>query len=344
MNFTIFSNTEKFFFFACFLCCSAAFGRPVDLCIEAIKDTTGFIEKEQFVKKENQSFGVINFTWREEEITCVASKEKVISLDIAGNKLLFEGSSTLNTSKLLNYIDTQTKEEWQACKLRSAAFRDIINKSYIPKINAPSADLLAIKRQFDQNFARVSRKFYIEEYNTSRPKLIRLKKLDKILSALPHEVSENPSCIARADIIFQREQKIQSDLNSAQKEIQKLRIKVKEKETKIKKLYAEVEALEARSLKLLAELRDYDQPRRLKTIMDLIERGDFENAHFSLDQLMRDYVLGNKNLKNLEYLILEKVKPIPASKRKSNFLGYKLLNSIDPNNSYYTSKMETYSD
>ena len=78
--------------------------------------------------------------------------------------------------------------------------------------------------------------------------------------------------------------------------------------------------------------------------MDLIERGDFENAHFSLDQLMRDYVLGNKNLKNLEYLILEKVKPIPASKRKSNFLGYKLLNSIDPNNSYYTSKMETYSD
>ena len=123
-----------------------------------------------------------------------------------------------------------------------------------------------------------------------------------------------------------------------------MRIKVKEKETKIKKLYAEVEALEARSSKLLAELRDYDQPRRLKTIMDLIERGDFENAHFSLDQLMRDYVLGNKNLKNLEYLILEKVKPIPASKRKSNFLGYKLLNSIDPNNSHYASKMETYSD
>ena len=83
MNFTIFSNTEKFFFFACFLCCSAAFGRPVDLCIEAIKDTTGFIEKEQFVKKENQSFGVINFTWREEEITCVASKKTFVKKALA---------------------------------------------------------------------------------------------------------------------------------------------------------------------------------------------------------------------------------------------------------------------
>ena len=105
------------------------------------------------MKKENQSFGAINFTSLDKEITCVASKEKVISLDIAGNKLLFEDSSTLNASKLVNYIDTQTKEEWKACKLGSAAFRDIINKSYIPKINAPSADLLAIKRQFDQNFA-----------------------------------------------------------------------------------------------------------------------------------------------------------------------------------------------
>ena len=228
--------------------------------------------------------------------------------------------------------------------MRSAAFRDIINKSYIPKINAPSADLLAIKRQFDQNFARVSRKFYIEEYNTSRPKLFRLEQLEKILSSLPHEVSENPGCIARADTIFQREQKIQSDLNSAQKEIRKLKITVKEKETTVKELSAEVEALEAGNSKLLVELRAYDQPRRLKKIMDLIELGDFEDAYLSLDQLMKDYVLGTKKLKNLEYLTLEKVKPIPASKRKSNFLGYKLLNSIDPNNSYYARKMETYSD
>ena len=344
MIFTIFGKTAKVLFFACFLFCSAAFGRPINLCIEAIKDTTGFIVKEQFLKKEKQSFGVINFTSLDKEITCVASKEKVISLDVAGNKLLFENSSSLNASKLVNYIDTQTKEEWQACKLRSAAFRDIINKSYIPKINAPSADLLAIKRQFDQNFARVSRKFYIEEYNKNRPKLFRLEQFDKILSSLPHEVSENPGCIARADTIFQREQKIQSDLNSAQKEIRKLRLTVKAKETTVKELFAEVEALEARNSKLIAELRDYDQPRQLKTIMNLIEIGDFENAHLNLDQPMRDYVLRTKKLKNLEYLILEKVKPIPASKRKSNFLGYKLLNSIDPNNSYYARKMETYSD
>ena len=344
MIFTIFGTTAKVLFFACFLFCSAAFGRPINLCIEAIKDTTGFIVKEQFLKKENQSFGAINFTSLDKEITCVASKEKVISLDVAGNKLLFENSSSLNASKLVNYIDTQTKEEWQACKLRSAAFRDIINKSYIPKINAPSADLLAIKRQFDQNFARVSRKFYIEEYNKNRPKLFRLEQFDKILSSLPHEVSENPGCIARADTIFQREQKIQSDLNSAQKEIRKLRVTVKAKETTVKELFAELEALEARNSKLIAELRDYDQPRQLKTIMNLIEIGDFENAHLNLDQPMRDYVLRTKKLKNLEYLILEKVKPIPASKRKSNFLGYKLLNSIDPNNSYYARKMETYSD
>ena len=344
MIFTIFGKTAKVLFLSFFLCCSAAFGKPIDLCIEAIKDTTGFIVKEQFVKKENQSFGVINFTWLDKEITCVASKEKVISLDMAGNALMFEESSTLNASELVNYIDTQTKEEWQACKLRSGAFRDIINKSYIPKINGPSADLLAIKRQFDQNFARVSRKFYIEEYNTSRPKLFRLEQLEKILSSLPHEVSENPGCIARADTIFQREQKIQSDLNSAQKEIRKLKITVKEKETTVKELSAEVEALEAGNSKLLVELRAYDQPRRLKKIMDLIELGDFEDAYLSLDKLMKDYVLGTKKLKNLEYLTLEKVKPIPASKRKSNFLGYKLLNSIDPNNSYYARKMETYSD
>ena len=344
MIFTIFGKTAKVLFLSFFLCCSAAFGKPIDLCIEAIKDTTGFIVKEQFVKKENQSFGVINFTWLDKEITCVARKEKVISLDMAGNALMFEESSTLNASELVNYIDTQAKEEWQACKLRSAAFRDIINKSYIPKINGPSADLLAIKRQFDQNFARVSRKFYIEEYNTSRPKLFRLEQLEKILSSLPHEVSENPGCIARADTIFQREQKIQSDLNSAQKEIRKLKITVKEKETTVKELSAEVEALEAGNSKLLVELRAYDQPRRLKKIMDLIELGDFEDAYLSLDKLMKDYVLGTKKLKNLEYLTLEKVKPIPASKRKSNFLGYKLLNSIDPNNSYYARKMETYSD
>ena len=344
MVFSKFSNTGAFIFLASFLCCSAVIGKPIDLCIAAIEDATGVIKKKQFVKKENQSLGVINFTWPKEEIICVTNKEKVITLNISENKLIVDGVSTFSAKKLLDYIYAQTKEEWDECKLRSAAFRDVINKSYMPKINASNADLFAIKRQFDQNFARVSRKFHIEEYNKSRPKLFRLEQLDTILASLPHDVSENPSCIARADIIFQREQKIQSDLNSTLNEIQELSKSVKEKETKVKQLQAEVRALETRSSELLAELKEYDQPRRLKAIMDLIELGDFENAYFNLDQLMSDYVLGNTKLKTLEYLILKKVKPIPATKRKINFLGYKLLKSIDPSNSYYASKVKTYSD
>ena len=287
--------------------------------------------------------GLLRHSWSSGDIECDTIDDQIINLTINGNKILENGFSSAEAEALFTYMQSENSKMLAECKARFNGTKETFSNIYLPKLQSLDADVETIEQQFDENFSKVSREFYIKKYYEHQEPLARLQTYEELLSNDASNSVDIKECITVADKALARETDLKKHIENLESEVAQREETVSQQATEIAKLQEELRKLEGIRDGLSAELALYEKPRKMNAITDLLKNTDFDGANYLFVELTAKFSLTGKERKRLEVIAVESVRPIPASDKSSNRAGYQFLVNLFPENKYYQNKLASYS-
>ena len=287
--------------------------------------------------------GLLRHSWSSGDIECDTIDDQIINLTINGNKILENGFSSAEAEVLFTYMQSENSKMLAECNARFDGTKETFANIYLPKLQSLGADVEAIKKQFDENFSKVSREFFIKKYYEHQEPLARLETYEELLRNDATNSVDIKECITVADKALARETDFRRHIENLESEVAQREETLSQQATEIAKLREELRKLESIRAGLSAELALYEKPRQLNAIIDLLKNVDFDEANYLFAELTVKFSLTAKERKRLEVIAVESVRPIPASDKSSNRAGYQFLVNLFPENKYYQNKLASYS-
>ena len=105
--------------------------------------------------------GLLRHSWSSGDIECDTIDEQIINLTIDGKKILENGFSSAEAEALFKYMQSENSKMFAECKDRFYGTKETFANIYLPKLRSLDVDVEEIKNQFDENFSKVSREFFI---------------------------------------------------------------------------------------------------------------------------------------------------------------------------------------
>jgi phage shock protein A len=288
--------------------------------------------------------GLLRHSWSSGDIECDTIDDQIINLTINGNKILENGFSSAEAEVLFKYMQSENSKMLAECNARFNGTKETFANIYLPKLQSLDTDIEAIKKQFDENFSKVSREFYIKKYYEHQEPLARLETYEELLRNDATNSVDNQECITVADKALTRETDFRRRIESLEFEVAQRDETLSQQATEIAKLREELRKLEGIREGLSAELALYEKPRKLNAIIDTLKTADFAEANQFYEEISSKFNITAKERKRLEFIAIEKVRPIPASDISRNRAGYQFLVNLFPENRYYQNKLTSYSD
>jgi len=288
--------------------------------------------------------GLLRHHWSSEEIECDTIDDQIINLTIKGKKILQNGFSSAEAEALFKYMKSENSKMFAECKDRFYGTRETFANIYLPKLQSLDADVEEIKNQFDENFSKVSREFFIKKYYEHKEPLARLETYEELLRNDNTNPIDTEECISVADKALARETDFKRRIENLEAQVTQKDEELSQKSIEIAKLRQEIQSLEDIRTSFAAELAVYEKPRKLNKIIDLIKTADFAEANQIYKEMISKFTLTATDRKRLEIMAIESVRPIPASDKSSNRAGYQFLMNLFPENKYYQSKLASYSE
>ena len=288
--------------------------------------------------------GLLRHSWSSGDIECDTIDEQIINLTIDGKKILENGFSSAEAEALFTYMQSENSKMLAECNARFDGTKETFANIYLPKLQSLGADVEAIKKQFDENFSKVSREFYIKKYYEHQEPLARLETYEELLRNDATNSVDNQECITVADKALTRETDFRRRIESLESKVAQRDETLSQQATEIAKLREELRKLEGIREGLSAELALYEKPRKLNAIIDTLKAADFAEANQFYEEISSKFNITAKERKRLEVIAIEKVRPIPASDISRNRAGYQFLVNLFPENRYYQNKLTSYSD
>ena len=241
-------------------------------------------------------------------------------------------------------MQSENSKMFAECKDRFYGTKETFANIYLPKLQSLDADVEEIKNQFDENFSKVSREFFIKKYYEHKEPLARLETYEELLRNDNTNPIDTEECIGVADKALARETDFKSRIENLEAQVTQKDEALSQKSIEIAKLRQEIQNLEDIRASLSAELALYEKPRKLNKISDFIKTADFDEANQIYKEMSSKFTLTAKERKRLEIMTIESVRPIPASDKSSNRAGYLFLMNLFPENKYYQNKLASYSE
>ena len=288
--------------------------------------------------------GLLRHSWSSGDIECDTIDEQIINLTINGNKILENGFSSAEAEALFTHMQTENSKMLAECKARFDGAKETFANIYLPKLQSLDADVEAIKKQFDENFSKVSREFFIKKYYEHQEPLARLETYEELLRNDATNSVDIKECITVADKALARETDFRRHIENLESEVAQRDKTVSQQATEIAKLREELRKLESIRAGLSAELALYEKPRKLNAIVDTLKNADFAEANQFYEEISSKFNITAKERKRLEVIAIESVRPIPASDISRNRAGYQFLVNLFPENKYYQNKLGSYSE
>jgi hypothetical protein len=338
------SHWERFVFFAVLLLQpTVAFSDATLICADKIMEA-GSKVRMRSAEVSVLPNGLLRHNWSSEEIECDTIDEHIINLMIKGKKILENGFSSAEAEALFRYMQSENSKMFAECKARFDGTKETIATIYVPKLQALDADVEGIKNQFDENFSKVSRDFFIKKYYEHQEPLARLDNYEELLRNDNTNPIDTEECISVADNALARETDFKRRIENLEAEVTQRDEVLSQKSIEIEKLRQELQNLKGVLAGLSTELALYEKPRKLNKIIDLIKTADFAEANQIYKEISSKFTLTAKERKRLEIMAIESVRPIPASDQSSNRAGYQFLVNLFPENNYYQNKLAAYSE
>ena len=287
--------------------------------------------------------GLLRHSWSSGAVECDTFDEKIINLIIDGKKILENGFSSAEAEVLFTYMQSENSKMLAECNARFDGTKETFANIYLPKLQSLDADVEAIEQQFDENFSKVSREFYIKKYYEHQEPLARLETYEELLRNDAINSEDIKECITVADKALARESDFRKHIEDLEHQVVHRDETLSQQATEIAKLREELRKLEGIRAGLTAELALYEKPRKLNAIMDLLKNVDFDDANYLFAELTAKFTLTANEQKRLEVIAKESVRPIPASDKSRNRAGYQFLVNLFPENKYYQNKLTLYS-
>ena len=319
-----------------------SFADGLTRCVEQL-EVSGISVSPKKAKATISSNGLINYQWQKPSIICITSNNFIKSLIVDNKVLLQDGFPSLEAAELFRYMQQANSNMLSECTARHQGTLDAFDQIYLPKLRNPNANLDEIWKLFDDNFSKVSKTFYEDQYRESREPLLRLKLFEEILEGLQDPDRQNPDALIVASRAIEREARLQTDIDQLLKAVEVLKSQVTKANASIEKLSAELGRSTTENTNLLDELMSYEKPRGLRQIEANLRNMNFIKAQIELSELLKRFKLDQNELNRLEFTALEVVRPIPASDKGNNKLGYAFLNTLLPQNKRYMNKLMAYS-
>lgn len=288
--------------------------------------------------------GLLRYSWSSEEIECDTIDDQIINLTIKGKKVLENGFSSADAAALFKYMESENSKMFAECKERFDGAKETFTSIYLPKLQSLDANVEDIKNQFDENFSKVSREFFIKKYYEHKELLARLETYEELLRNGNANPINTEECISVADKASTREEDFRRRIERLETQVAQRDEVLSQQATEIKKFREELQKLEGIKAGLSAELALYEKPRKLKLINDFLKSADFVEATELYKEIISKFTLTLIEQKRLETIAAESVRPIPASDRESNRNGYQFLVNLFPDNRYYQKKLASYLD
>ena len=287
--------------------------------------------------------GLLRHSWPSGDIECDTIDDQIINLTINGNKILENGFSSAEAEALFTYMQSENSKMLAECNARFDGTKETFANIYLPKLQSLDADVEEIRDQFDENFSKVSREFFIKKYYEHQEPLARLETYEELLRNDATNSVDIKECITVADKALARETDFKKHIENLESEVAQRVQTLSQQATEIAKLREELRKLEGIRAGLSAELALYEKPRQLNAIIDLLKNADFDEANYLFAELTAKFSLTAKERKRLEVIAVESVRPIPASDKSNNRAGYQFLVKLFPENKYYQNKLASYS-
>ena len=288
--------------------------------------------------------GLLRHSWSSGDIECDTIDEQIINLTIDGKKILENGFSSAEAEALFTYMQSENSKMLAECKDRFYGTKETFANIYLPKLRSLDVDVEEIKNQFDENFSKVSREFFIKKYYEHKEPLARLETYEELLRNDNTNPIDTEECISVADKALARETDFKRRIENLEAQVTQKDEELSQKSIEIAKLRQEIQSLEDIRTSFAAELAVYEKPRKLNKIIDLIKTADFAEANQIYKEMISKFTLTATDRKRLEIMAIESVRPIPASDKSSNRAGYQFLMNLFPENKYYQSKLASYSE
>ena len=287
--------------------------------------------------------GLLRHSWPSGDIECDTIDDQIINLTINGNKILENGFSSAEAEALFTYMQSENSKMLAECNARFDGTKETFANIYLPKLQSLEADVEEIRDQFDENFSKVSREFFIKKYYEHQEPLARLETYEELLRNDATNSVDIKECITVADKALARETDFKKHIENLESEVAQRVETLSQQATEIAKLREELRKLEGIREGLSAELALYEKPRKLNAIIDTLKNADFDEANYLFAELTAKFSLTAKERKRLEVIAVESVRPIPASDKSNNRAGYQFLVNLFPENKYYQNKLASYS-
>ena len=286
--------------------------------------------------------GLLRHSWSSGDIECDTIDDQIINLKINGKKILEKGFSSAEAEALFKYMQSENSKMLAECKARFDGTKVTFANIYFPKLQSLEADVEEIKDQFDENFSKVSREFYIKKYYEHQEPLARLETYEELLRSDATNSIDTQECITVADKALAREIDFRRHIENLESDVAQRDETLNQQVAEIAKLREELRKLEGIRAGLFAELALYEKPRQFNVIIDALKNADFAAANHLFGELTSKFSLTEKERKRLEVTAIESVRPIPASNKSSNRAGYQFLVNLFPDNLYYQNKLASY--
>ena len=286
--------------------------------------------------------GLLRHSWSSEEIECDTIDDQIINLTIKGKKILENGFSSTDAEALFKYMESENSKMFAECKERFDGAKETIAAIYMPKLQALDADVEGVKNQFDYNFSKVSREFFIKKFYEHQEPLARLETYEELLRNDATNSIDAKECITVADKALARETDFRKRIEKLETQVAQRDEVLSQQSIEIAKLRQEFQKLEGIRESLSAELALYEKPRKLTAIIDLLKNAEFVEASRLFAELVSKFSLTAKERKRLEVIAIESVRPIPGSDKDGNRVGYQFLVNLFPENKYYRNKLASY--
>lgn len=320
-----------------------AFSDASTICLDKILEA-GFEVPSRSVEVSVLSNGLVRYNWSSAEVACETIEDQIINLTVKGKKILENGFSSPGAEALFKYMQNENSDMFADCKARFDGTKETFTNIYLPKLQSLSADVEEIKKQFDENFSRVSREFFIKKYYEHRKRLARLETYEELLRNDATNSEDITECVTVADKALAREIEFKKQIEKLETQILQRNDEIRQQSIEIVKLREEVQKLKGDRASLSAELALYEKPRKLNAIVDELNNADFVKANQLYEEISSKFTLTFKEKKRLETAATQSVRPIPASDRVNNRDGYQFLVNLFPDNKYYQNKLVSYSD
>ena len=320
---------------------TVAFTEAKTICADKIMEA-GTKVRLRSVEVSALPNGLLRHSWSSGDIECDTSDDLIVNLSINGKKILANGFPSLEAEALFKYMQSENSKMFAECKARFYGTKETFSNIYLPKLRSFGADVEEIKNQFDYNFSKVSREFFIKKFYEHQEPLARLELYEELLRNDATNSIDAKECITVADKALARETDFRKRIEKLETQVAQRDEVLSQQSIEIAKLRQEFQKLEGIRESLSAELALYEKPRKLTAIIDLLKNAEFVEASRSFAELVSEFSLTAKERKRLEVIAIESVRPIPASDKARNQFGYQFLVNLFPENKYYRNKLASY--